>query len=244
MNQSQASLSVVPSRQNHWPHLVDPIEPPVLAALKARRSIITAAQVHHVRDPRAHPEWLLFQWSLRALGMGGGVVERTWAELLRGVKLQEDINERLRARRLSSTLPRPSTQNSFYARVAEALGPHLQVEPGRGPMALWSGPYDVSVYAQLQGYTTLEATPGGRALSRLELYRDPKATVPLWKHLSREFVRRNPNGEAHVFLLAHDANRPLYNRALPAVDKSAPLRPTVWHPVSEEELATVRSATP
>ena len=111
-------------------------------------------------------------------------------------------------------------------------------------MALWSGPYDVSAYAQLQGYTTLEATPGGRALSRLELYRDPKAIAPLWKHLSREFVRRNPNGDAHVFLLAHDANRPLYNRALPAVDKSAPFRPTVWHPVSEEELETVRFATP
>lgn len=111
-------------------------------------------------------------------------------------------------------------------------------------MALWSGPYDVSAYAQLQGYTTLEVTPGGRALSRLELYRDPKAIAPLWKHLSREFVRRNPDGDAHVFLRAFETSRPLYNRALPAVDESAPFRPTVWHPVSQEELETVRFAAP
>ncbi len=209
-----------------------------MANLKSGSPSTTAAQVHHADRPRTHPEWLLFQWSLRALDVSDFSIEQMWVELLWGVRLQEALNSRLRECRLNR-VRRPSTLNGYFERVASALGPFLQVEPGQGPMALWSGPYDVAAYAQLQGYTTLEGTPGGRVLARLELYRDAKAVAPLWKYLSREFVRRNPVGQAHVFVRAHNPRRPLYCRALPAVDKSAPLRPTIWHPVSSEQLEVV-----
>ena len=280
MHQQLSSPAPRPSPQFHKFVPLEPFEPPVMANLKSGSPSTTAAQVHHADRPRTHPEWLLFQWSLRALDVSDFSIEQMWVELLWGVRLQEALNSRLRECRLirgsgriplpfrrscqsnggetttspptnslqsrwlrkaadSNRVRRPSTLNGYFERVASALGPFLQVEPGQGPMALWSGPYDVAAYAQLQGYTTLEGTPGGRVLARLELYRDAKAVAPLWKYLSREFVRRNPVGQAHVFVRAHNPRRPLYCRALPAVDKSAPLRPTIWHPVSSEQLEVV-----
>ena len=220
---------------------MEPPEPAIVTTLKSGQPSPSAPQMHYLEAPETHPEWLAFHWSLRAFGLSELAASSVWRQLLHGVKLQEEMNAQIRAHRLSGSGPHPLVHNGPFEQVAQGLGHLLRVEAGHGPMALWVGGYDVATYAQLKGYTTVDATRAGRALSRLELYKDAWAVAPLAKYLAKEFVRRNPEGEAHVFLKTHDPDRALFRRELPAVDKSAPWRPTTWHPVSSEELEAISS---
>lgn len=218
--------------------------PALHAALASGAPSPTASKELHADAPERHPEWLLFQWSWHAFGLPFCAIEVIWQELLHGVQHQERINARLREHRLraaGTAIPRLAVHNVHFERVARAVGPYLRVAHGQGPMALWAGRFEVGVYAQLRGYTTLEATQAGRALGRLEVYHRPQAVVPLYRYLAREFVRQNPLGEAHVFVRTHDPLGALYRRSLPVVDKDNPSRPTVWHPVGDEELRDLAS---
>lgn len=218
------------------------VEPALWAAWRTRHPSVTAPQRLDVEHPRAHPEWLLFEWSCRAQGVEEVATEALWRALLQGIKLQEVLNARARARRLGPLGAEPgraAPHNRYFEHVARALGPLLRREVGQGPMALWSRRFELSLHARRLGYATLEATRAGRALGRLEYYRDAGAVVPLWTHLSREFVRQNPEGAAHVFLRGSPGGA-LFRRRLPVVDLRAPARPTTWHLVSDEELSALR----
>jgi hypothetical protein len=211
-----------------------PVESAITAALEQGRLSKTAAQVLDLDAPHAHPEWPRFQEAFLALGMGAEGVERVWEQTLKGVKHQEHL----------SAAGKPDRANPFFARVAQAVAPFLKIEQGRGPLALWSGGYDVSKYAQQQGYSTLESTPAGRVFAALELYKDPGAVVPLWDHLSEQFVKQNAQGPAHVFLRTHDPLSTLYQREAPALTRLDPDRGVTWHPLHGDRHDTLQEIRP
>jgi hypothetical protein len=156
------------------------------------------------------------------------------------VKRQEDI----RARNGKTSMTPEEKSNPHDEKVAKELGPYLRIENGHGPMALWSGGDDVSKYAQMKGYSTLESTPAGRVIAGLELYKDPKAVTPLWNHLSEEFVRQNPKGSAHVFMRTHDPMSVLYRQEIGTIGKLSPDRATVWHPLVGDKLQELQAVKP
>lgn len=211
-----------------------PVESAITPALEQGRLSQTAAQVLDLDAPQAHPEWPRFQEAFLALGMNESPVERLWEQTLKGVKYQE----RLRA------TGQPDRPNPFFARVAQAVAPYLKIEQGRGPLALWSGGYDVSKYAQQQGFSTLESTPAGRVFAALELYKDPGAVVPLWDHLSEQFMEQNDQGPAHVFLRTHDPLSTLYQREAPALTQLDPDRGVTWHPLHGDRHDTLQEIRP
>ncbi|KFA91699.1 hypothetical protein [Archangium violaceum] len=221
-----------------------PVEQAMGPALASGKHSTTAAQVLDLKAPLSHPDAPQFQKAFTALGMSEAKTAEVWSDILHGVNRQEQIRADVKANRLTpSSLdkPRPDTSNPHYEKVAHELGPHLRIEQGQGPLALWSGGYDVSKHAQLKGYSTLESTPAGRALSGLEIYKDPKAVTPMWNHLSEEFVRQNPRGPAHALMRTHDPKSVLYRQELQTL---APDRPVVFHPLVGDKLGDLQAVRP
>ncbi|MCY1074120.1 hypothetical protein [Archangium lansingense] len=224
-----------------------PVEQAMGPALSSGKHSTTAAQKLDLNAPLSHPDAPEFQKAFTALGMSEAKTAEVWSDILHGVKRQEQIRADVKTSRTTpSTLdkPKPDTSNPHYEKVAQELGPHLRIEEGQGPLALWSGGYDVSKHAQLKGYTTLESTPAGRALSGLEIYKDPKAVTPMWNHLSEEFVRQNPQGPAHAFMRTHDPKSVLYRQELQTLEQLSPNRPVVFHPLVGDKLQDLQAVRP
>jgi len=139
-------------------------------------------------DIYTHPEWPIFYQALVPI-ISRGEVEGLWRLTMEGIKLQEQMNEEGRKR----------DENRYYTQLAEEAHALLTVDEGK-KMALWSGGYAVSEYAQAKDYITLEATTAGRIYDALQLYKDWKTITPLWNHISREFVNQAQPGEVHIFM--------------------------------------------
>ncbi|QRN94225.1 hypothetical protein JRI60_34495 [Archangium violaceum] len=224
-----------------------PVEQAMGPALSSGKHSTTAAQVLDLKNPLSHPEAPQFQQAFNALGMSEGKTSEVWSDILHGVKRQEEIRANVKESRTTPWTPDkpvPDKSNPHYEKVAQELGPYLRIEDGQGPLALWSGGYDVSKHAQLKGYTTLESTPAGRALSGLEIYKDPKAVTPMWNHLSEEFVRQNPEGTAHAFMRTHDPTSVLYRQEIQTIEKFSPDRPVTWHPLVGDKLEDFQAVQP
>ncbi|WP_225411319.1 hypothetical protein [Stigmatella hybrida] len=197
-----------------------PVESAIAPALQQGRPSSTAAQRLDADEFQSHPEYPAFKNSFQSLGMNDAQIDKTWNQTLKGVMLQQ------RYRESGQHGPNP-----HFAQVADNVAPHLKIEPGGGPLALWSGGYDVSKHAQMNGHTTLESTPAGRVFSGLELYQNPKAVTPLWNHLSEKFVQQNPTGDAHVFMRTHDPRSTLYQQEVPNLMAQDPNRNVTWNPL-------------
>ncbi|PTL76616.1 hypothetical protein [Vitiosangium sp. GDMCC 1.1324] len=224
-----------------------PVEQAMGPALSSGKHSTTAAQVLDLNNPLNHPDAPGFQKAFTALGMSEAKTQEVWGDILHGVKRQEEIRTHVKESRTTPWTPdkvKPDTTNPHYQKVAQEMGPYLRIEQGQGPLALWSGGYDVSKYAQLKGYTTLESTPAGRALSGMEIYKDPKAVTPMWNYLSEEFVKQNPEGPAHAFMRTHDPSSVLYRRELQTLEKYSPNRPTVFHPLAGDKLEDLQAIRP
>ncbi|QRK12663.1 hypothetical protein JQX13_23090 [Archangium violaceum] len=224
-----------------------PVEQAMGPALSSGKHSTTAAQVLDLNSPLSHPDAPAFQKAFSALGMSDAKSAEVWGDILHGVKRQEQIRADVKESRttpFTPDKPRPDTSNPHYEKVAQEMGPYLRIEQGQGPLALWSGGYDVSKHAQLKGYTTLESTPAGRALSGLEIYKDPKAVTPMWNHLSEEFVRQNPQGPAHAFMRTHDPKSVLYRQELQTIEQFSPNRPVVFHPLVGDKLQDFQAVRP
>jgi hypothetical protein len=164
------------------------------------------------------------------------------------VKRQEQLRADVKANKGKSSAPsapRPDPANNpHYQKVAAELGPYLRIPQNQGPLALWSGGYDVSRYAQQKGYTTLESTPAGKSLSGLEIYKAPKAVTPMWNHRSEEFVKQNPHGPAHAFIRTHDPTSVLYRQEVQTLQKQSGNRPLIWHPLVGDKLENLQAIQP
>ncbi|WP_257456078.1 hypothetical protein [Archangium lipolyticum] len=216
-------------------------------ALSSGKHSTTAAQTLDLKNPLSHPDAPQFQNAFTALGMNEAKTAEVWGDILHGVKRQEEIRANVKESRTTpwtADKPIPDKSNPHYEKVAHELGPYLRIEEGQGPLALWSGGYDVSKHAQLNGYTTLESTPAGRVLSGLEIYKDPKAVTPMWNHLSEEFVKQNPEGPAHAFMRTHDPTSVLYRQEIQTLEKFSPDRPVTWHPLVGDTLKDFQAVQP
>jgi hypothetical protein len=175
-------------------------------------------------DPTAHPEWPLFRDALTKLPppdkqLSGSDIESVWETVLLGI--QDDT---------------PEARAWTWASAVEKLRALLSVTPGQR-MALWSGGFDVSVYADGRGFSTLEHTAAGRVFESLELYRDWAIIGELWNALSRAFVD-GAQGEVHVFMRTHDPTSVLLAQEVPGVkDHRIAIR---WHVLFGEALADIR----
>lgn len=162
-------------------------------------------------DVKRHPEWPKFRDSLSLYSMLNRPLSEDeilfiWTKTLMGIKLQKEMNRTGRRYEV----------NSHFADLAEAMKAELRILPSK-PLALWSGGYDVSLYArQKKGCTTLESTILGGVFDELELYSDWKCIGPLWNAISRKFVEQG-YGFVHVFMRVHAPDSVLYREEVPAL---------------------------
>lgn len=146
--------------------------------------------------------------------------DAAWDTVMSGVSEQEQLN-------LDN---RKHAGNEHYAKVARQFSSHLAV-PQRRRAALWSGGFDASLYAQHQGYVTLEATPAGRLFDQLKLHHDFSVLGPLWNQLSTKFVE-SFQGEVHVFMRTLDSESVLFRQEIEAVmglAEKGVVREIHWH---------------
>ena len=174
-------------------------------------------------DPAEHPEWPLFRDALTKLPPPGkklstSDIESVWETVLWGIQ--------------DGT---PEARAWTWAGAVEKLRGLLDVTPGQR-MALWSGGFDVSVYAEGRGFSTLEHTVAGRVFESLELYKDWGIIGEFWNELSRAFVE-GAQGEVHVFMRTHDPTSVLLTQEVPDVkalkDRGITIR---WHVLFGEAL--------
>jgi hypothetical protein len=118
-------------------------------------------------------------------------------------------------------------QNPYYPRIAERFKSALVVRQGER-LALWSGGYDVSMYAQDRGFNTLEVTRAGKVYDQLKLFKNFSPLGELWNQISREFVV-HAQAEVHVFLRSFDQSSVLMREELPTVLKLEEVTDIRWH---------------
>jgi hypothetical protein len=121
-------------------------------------------------------------------------------------------------------------QNPYYAQLAKRLEKALVVPPGK-QLALWSGGYDVSAFAQERGYFTLEVTHAGKVFDQLKLFESFGPLGELWNQFSHEFAQHG-RSEIHVFMRSYDPTAVLFKEELPAVLKLQEITDVRWHLLS------------
>lgn len=118
-------------------------------------------------------------------------------------------------------------QNPYYPQIAERFKSALVVRQGER-LALWSGGYDVSMYAQDRGFNTLEVTRAGKVYDQLKLFKNFSPLGELWNQISREFVV-HAQAEVHVFLRSFDQSSVLMREELPTILKLEEVTDIRWH---------------
>jgi hypothetical protein len=176
-------------------------------------------------DPAAHPEWPQFRDAL-AESLPKPKIEGIWRLMLRGIRAHAGGN--------------PADGDASFRAAANALGSLLGIRPGR-KMALWTGGFDVSLYAEKKNFSTLEGTAAGRVLNSLELYKEWKIIGVLWNHLSRVFVQ-GAQGEVHVFMRVHDPKSVALAEEVPGLKALDAMRGITikWHALFGERLEDIK----
>ncbi|WP_146074962.1 hypothetical protein [Streptomyces sp. Ru73] len=217
----------------------------VARTVQRRKPTANAPKEHFATKATDHPEWPLFQEMMDKGGFPADVTESAWQLLLGGLVEQDQLNTQSadtsidpaerRARRAS---------NTWYRELVNLVGDHLRVTTPT--MALWSGGFDVSKYAQAKGHTSLEFTRLGKIVDQLELHANWKLQAPLWNVLSRAFVER-ATGPVHVFLRAYNPDSVLIAQEIPQLRIIQKLNPAVeilWHPLYTNPDGTLREIAP
>ncbi|WP_199896862.1 hypothetical protein [Streptomyces niger] len=213
--------------------------------VQRRKPTANAPKEHFATKANDHPEWPLFQELMQKGGFPSEVTENAWQLVLGGLVEQDQLNQESadtsidpaerRARRAS---------NSWYRELVNLVGDHLRVTTPT--MALWSGGFDVSKYAQSKGHTSLEFTRLGKIVDQLELHANWKLQAPLWNVLSRAFVER-ATGPVHVFLRAYNPDSVLIAQEIPQLRIIQKLNPAVellWHPLYTNADGTIKEISP
>ncbi|MFE7659342.1 hypothetical protein [Streptomyces celluloflavus] len=201
-------------------------------AVQRRKPSANAPTEHYADKAQDHPEWPVFQNLMKAGGFPSDVIDSAWQLLLGGVGEQDRLNQESADPSLGPDERRAHrASNSWYRELVNLVGDHLRISTPT--MALWSGGFDVSVYAHAKGHTSLEFTRLGKVVDQLELHADWKLQAPLWNVLSRAFVER-ATGPVHVFLRAYNPDSVLIAQEIPQLRIIQRLNPAVtlrWHPL-------------
>ncbi|HEU4732615.1 MAG TPA: hypothetical protein VFT22_32190, partial [Kofleriaceae bacterium] len=173
---------------------------------------------------RTHPERESFYRALDGI-VEPHLIDEAWALVIQGVHKQVEINKA----GLKGKVP-----NDYYQQLADKMADLLR--PGDRVMpSLWSGGYDVSVYAQNRGFRTLEATQAGRLFDQLKLFKDFSTLGPLWNEISTKFVDAFA-GDTHVFVRTMDKNSVLFRQELVALMKLDGITSIKWHVLAGDDL--------
>lgn len=174
-------------------------------------------------DTGGHPEHGKFAAALAGF-LPADVVEELWLLTVKGIDwanrpgLTKDEKKR----------------NPYYPQLASLLREALLVPPDR-VLALWSGGYDVSMYAQERGYFTLETTRAGKVYDQLKLFKNWAPLGELWNQISKQFVVHG-TPEVHIFVRSYDPSCVLYTEELPTILKLESVAELRWHLLSGKKL--------
>jgi hypothetical protein len=205
--------------------------PALIAAATERLALIqSVAAVNWDGDVAdvavAHPERPVFFQALHGL-VDPAKIEELWNLTCQGVHYQKALNAK----------DKKQDPNPHYIRLAAELDTLLAVKAGDRP-ALWSGGYDVSMYAQGQGYRTLEVTAAGKIYDQLKLFRDFSTLGKLWDNISKKFVASFA-GETHVFVRTMDKSSTLFRQELGEAVHLDGVQAMKWHVMKGADLSTL-----
>lgn len=174
-----------------------------------------------VKNPSRHPEWPLFNNGMKEYINDQAKIEKLWHLTISGIEYQLSLN----------TAGKKHETNPFFFELANLLGREglLSIIPNE-PFALWSGGFNLSIYAQSKSFTTLEKTKAGKIFSNLSLYPNWKPLGPLWNHLSSEFTK-NAWNTVHVFFRVHDPRSVLERQEIPQIQSSRLVKKIIFHPM-------------
>jgi hypothetical protein len=177
------------------------------------------------QTPSNHPEWTIFNQEMKKYVAKESTIENLWSLLIHGIDLQVQMNK----------AGKKKDENHYYSTFTQLLaeGGLLQRMPNE-ELALWSGGFELSIYAQSHHYTTLEKTRAGKILDILLLYPTWEPLGPLWNTLSKIFVENAQNTTTHVFFRVHDPKSVLERQELKQIRQlacSPELRTIVFHPI-------------
>jgi hypothetical protein len=178
-----------------------------------------------VKDIAAtHPERESFYRALDGI-VEPHLIDEAWALVIEGVHEQLAINK---------AGGKGKVKNKYYEQLADKMANLLR--PGDDVMpTLWSGGYDVSVYAQNRGFRTLEATQAGRLFDQLKLFKDFSTLGPLWNEISTKFVDAFA-GDTHVFVRTMDKSSVLFRQELVALMQLDGITSIKWHVLAGDDL--------
>lgn len=144
-------------------------------------------------NPFCHPEYLDFREGFSP-HLTTTEINQLWKKIIYGTTYIKN--------RIKNGLSYKN--NPYFEDVANFLDGKKLLSSDQGKKsALWSGGYDVSLFARKRGYATLENTPAGKVFDNLVLCDNWKPLGQLWNHLSEKYVH-NVDKEVHVFFRVHD----------------------------------------
>ncbi|MDT0567207.1 DUF4157 domain-containing protein [Streptomyces sp. DSM 3412] len=212
--------------------------------VQRRKPSADAPTEHYAAKAQEHPEWAVFQKMMQQGGFPADVTESAWQLLLGGVLEQEELNRQSSDDSIDPAERRKvRASNTWYRELVNLVGDHLRITTPT--LALWSGGFDVSVYAHGKGHTSLEFTRLGKVVDQLELHANWKLQAPLWNVLSTAFVER-ATGPVHVFLRAYNPESVLIAQEIPQLRMIQRLNPAVtltWHPLYTTPDGKIREIT-
>lgn len=174
-----------------------------------------------VKNPSSHPEWPIFKNEMQKYISDEAKIEHMWELTFKGIDYQLNLND----------TGKKNDPNPYFDELAASLSHEglLSVNPGES-FALWSGGFDLSLYVQSQGFTTLGKTKAGKIFDVLMLFSNMKPLGPLWDSLSKEFAK-NCEDSAHVFFRVQDPFSVLERKEIKEILKSERVKKVVFHPI-------------
>lgn len=204
-------------------------------------------------DPSKHPETAGFIIKMEELGCFKQYASEIWEILLKGIAKQEQQNKMAVYKNpkdngkiiYTSDLDRIRNDNTFYHELGEKISQYLEIETGadnKKKLALWTGGYDLSAYAESQGCKTLETTKFGKVLDSFYLSSNWNLIGPLWNIISETFVEKfvksqNVNKEVHVYIRAYDPASVLIRQEIDQIYLDSEI-PIFWHCIGSQSDAS------
>lgn len=205
-------------------------------------------------EPAEHPETKGFILKMEDIGCPTQLASEIWQIILNGIEEQKTQNTKAVYKDpqdngkliYTSDLDRIRNQNKFYVQLGEKISQYLSIEADKitnsKKLALWTGGYDLSNFAESQGCKTLETTQFGKVLDSFYLSNNWNLIGPLWNIISETFVKTfidDPyaDKEVHVFIRAYDPASVLIRQEIDQI-YSNPKIPVYWHCIGTPDKST------
>ncbi|TWU56280.1 hypothetical protein [Rubripirellula reticaptiva] len=145
-------------------------------------------------------------------------IDKLWELFKTGIVEQRELVKLRDTRDVKIGRDHPEHTNHSFLDIASVLETNQSLF-AHNKMALWSGGYAVSEFAQSLGYTCLESSLIGAAMERGKWYRSDETLKALWNYLSYEFVCQAAQSDIHMFVRNFDKNSVMFRIELPKLLK-------------------------